>query len=418
MLITADSTPGQLDAGLRLEPSRSGPTPPRPIRLLTFSTLYPHRGKPNHGVFVENRLRHLVASGQVVSTVIAPVPWFPSRSKRFGEWAIHAEADRVECRHGINVHHPRFAVIPYVGMSLAPIALFAAAVLELRRLMAAGLEFDIIDAHYIYPDGVAATALGRAVNKPVVLTARGSDITQFPAYAAPRRMIRWAMSNAAALISVSAGLKSAMVELGALEHKISVLRNGVDLDQFRQLDPTYARQEWGVSGKVLISVGHLIERKGHHLTVEALAHLPNWTLILVGAGPEKTRLEALATRLGLEDRVIFSGARPHAQLASYYSAADICVLASSREGWANVLLESMACGTPVIASNIPGNEEVVTDIAAGLVVRENTPACFATTINYLDGIRRSRHETRAYAEAFDWTSTSEGQMKVFRNILA
>lgn len=405
-------------AGSTLGLERQDQTLPRPVRVLTFTTLFPHRGRPNHGIFVENRLRHLVASGEVTSTVVAPVPWFPSRSPHFGDWAKHAEASRREHRNGIAVYHPRFPLLPRIGMSTAPAALFAAGLSEARRLTAAGRVIDVIDGHYIYPDGVAAVALGRVLKKPVVLTARGSDITQFPEHYLPGRMIHWAMRNAAALISVSAGLKAAMVKLGAPEAKITVLRNGVDLDQFRPSDPRFAREEWAVTGKICLSVGHLIERKRHHLSIEALTYLPEWTLVLIGEGPEKHRLQALAVQLGVEARVIFAGSKPHADLAKFYSAADLCVLASSREGWANVLLEAMACGTPVVASNIPGNPEVVTELAAGLVVVENTPVCFAETIVKLFQTRRSRSETRRYAESFDWKTISEGQIKIFRQVLS
>lgn len=390
----------------------------RAIRLLTFSTLYPHRGRPNHGVFVENRLRHLVASGGATSEVVAPVPWFPSRDKRFGDWSLHAQADHHEIRHGLTIHHPRFPLLPRFGMSTAPALMAAAGSIQLRRLRARDGDFDLIDGHYLYPDGVAAVMLGRLFNKPVVLTARGSDITQYPDYALPRRMIRWAMRNAAALISVSAGLKDAMVALGAPDDKVTVLRNGVDLDLFQPINDRPTGAFWGERGPILLSVGHLIERKGHHLAIRALLDLPEWRLAIVGEGPERASLQRLTHELGMERRVTFCGTQPHSALPLFYSAADILILASSREGWANVLLESMACGTPVVASNIPGNPEVVRDPAAGEVVAENTPRCFAASIDRLYHDCPTRAQTRTYAEEFGWEPTTQGQLAVFRRVLA
>src|ERR1700722_17671598 len=122
----------------------------RPVRLLTFSTLFPHAGRPNLGIFVENRLRHLVASGEATSLVLAPVPWFPSRSEWFGEWAVNACAPAAETRHGIAVRPPRFAVMPKVGMAIAPWLLYRAMVPQFKRLLAEGHHFDAIDAHYFY----------------------------------------------------------------------------------------------------------------------------------------------------------------------------------------------------------------------------------------------------------------------------
>ena len=390
---------------------------PRPVRLLTFTTLFPHEGRPNHGIFVENRLRHLVASGEAISTVVAPVPWFPSRSARFGDWSRNARAGRVETRDTLTVYHPRYASIPKAGMSVAPAALFAAALPTIRRLEASGAAFDAIDAHYLYPDGVAAVALGRVLRKPVVVTARGSDVTQFPDYRMPRRMIYWAIRHAAALVSVSAGLRDALIELGAPAAKVTVLRNGVDLDLFRPSDPLAARAIWGFGGPMLLSVGHLIARKRHHFAIEALTDLPDWRLAIVGDGPERSALEALSRRLNVSDRVIFCGSQPHSALPGFYSAADLSILASSREGWANVLLESMACGTPVVASRIPGNPEVVTGHAAGVIVEENSAACFAATINSYAANRPTRQATRAYAEQFGWGPTTQGQLELFRHVI-
>ncbi|MBV9748898.1 MAG: glycosyltransferase family 4 protein [Acetobacteraceae bacterium] len=388
------------------------------MRLLTFSTLFPHAGRPNHGIFVENRLRHLLATGEATSTVLAPVPWFPSASARFGDWARHAMAPPHEVRDGLHVHHPRYALLPRVGMLSAPASLFLAGRRRLRQLLRAGLQFDLIDAHYLYPDGVAAVALGRTFGKPVVVTARGSDVTQYPAYAGPRRMIRWAMANAAALISVSAGLRDAMVGLGASPGSVTVLRNGVDLTLFHPGDRDAARRELCLTGPTLLSAGHLIPRKRHELVIEALRLLPEWRLLIVGEGPERGRLEAAAAAAGVADRVRLLGAWPHAAMPRLYAAADLLVLASSREGWANVLLEAMACGTPVVASRIPGNPEVVRDPAAGRVVEDNTPEGFAVAIRAVAAQNASRAGTRAYAEGFGWEATSAGQLDVFRRVLA
>ena len=330
------------------------------VRLLTFSTLFPHAVRPNHGIFVENRLRHLLASHEATSTVLAPVPWFPSRSDRFGDWALNARAPATETRHGIEIRHPRYPVLPKVGMSAAPWLLYRAMVPRVARLLAEGQRFDAIDAHYVYPDGVAATWLGRRFGLPVVMTARGTDVNLIPRYRVPRRLIQGAIRDASAIIAVSAALKQVLVDLGAPSDKVTVLRNGVETDLFRPpADRGAVRTALGLKGPTLISVGGLIERKGHHRTIEAMRQLPGFELMITGEGPERERLAGLIERHGLNDRVRLLGPRPHRDLPELYGAADASVLASSREGWANVLLESMACGTPVVAANIWGRDERV-----------------------------------------------------------
>jgi glycosyltransferase involved in cell wall biosynthesis len=387
-----------------------------PIRLLTFSTLFPNNARPNHGVFVENRLRHLVATGEATSAVIAPVPWFPIGHPWFGDWATNAGVVRQETRYGLLVRHPRYPVVPKIGMSLAPLLLYRAMLRVLRRTAE---RFDAIDAHYLYPDGVAAVWLGQRFNLPVVLTARGTDVSLIPQFAQPRRLILRAIEGAAAVITVSAALRQALLELGAPEAKITVLRNGVDTRLFQPpADRATARADLGFARPTLISVGLLIERKGHHRTIEAMTKLPDFDLAIVGDGPERDRLRVLITRLGLGDRVRLVGARPHAELPVWYGAADASVLSSSREGWANVLLESMACGTPVVASPIWGNPEVVRSPAAGVITGENSPNGIADGVRRLFAALPAREATRAYAEPFSWDETTAGQLALFRRVIA
>jgi teichuronic acid biosynthesis glycosyltransferase TuaC len=389
-----------------------------PVRLLTFSTLFPHAARPNHGIFVENRLRHLLASGEATSIVLAPVPWFPSRSSRFGDWALNARAPVEESRHGIAIRHPRYPAIPKLGMWATPWLLYRAMVPQVARLLAEGRRFDAIDAHYVYPDGVAATWLGRRFGLPVVMTARGTDVNLIPRYRVPRRLIQGAIRDASALIAVSAALKSALVGLGAPEGKVTVLRNGVETDLFRPpADRIAVRTTLGLKGPTLISVGGLIERKGHHRTIEAMRQLPGFELIIAGEGPERERLLGLIAQYGLGGRVRLLGPRPHRELPALYGAADASVLASSREGWANVLLESMACGTPVVAANIWGNPEVVCAPAAGLIYEPNTPDGVAAGVRRLFDSLPNRVDTRAYAEPFSWVETTAGQLALFRRVI-
>lgn len=386
----------------------------RSIRILTFTTLYPGASQPNHGVFVENRLRHLLATGHVEARVVAPVPWFPFTSPRFGSYAAFARMPGRETRNGIEIVHPRFAVVPKLGESIAPALLFAGTLPEVRRRRP---DFDLIDAHYFYPDGVAATLLGRSLRKPVVITARGTDINLFPRHALPRRMILFASRQAAHIIAVSQALKDALIALGVAPDKVTVLRNGVDLDLFKPEDHGGLRQAIGTRGRTLLMVGNLIEIKGHGLVIEALARLTDCKLLIAGKGPEEGRLKALAARCGVGDRVQFLGSVPHERLREIYCAADALVLASSREGWPNVLLEAMACGTPVVASPVGGVPEVVSAPEAGILMRARTSEGIAEAVEALFRAPPPREATRAFAERFSWEETSAGQIRLFEEIL-
>lgn len=385
--------------------------------IVTFSTLFPNAAQPNHGVFVENRLRHLIAAGDIAARVVAPVPYFPFTSRKFGHWSTFAQVPDQERRHGIEIVHPRYLSIPRVGMSVAPQLLAAASTGALRR-MQRERDFDLIDAHYFYPDGVAAIRLGKLLGKPVVITARGTDVNLIPKFRIPRTMILDAAQRAAGIIAVSQALKSAMVEIGIPDSAITVLRNGVDLTLFHPRGRDEARAAFDLTGPTLLSVGHLIERKGHEFAIGALAMLPACTLLIVGEGPEQKRLEALAASLGVTQRVRFLGAVPHDRLQRIYVAADALVLASSREGWPNVLLEAMACGTPAIATPAWGNPEVIAASSAGLLMKSRSAEGVADAVERLFASPPDRTATRAYAEQFGWDTTSEGQHRLFERILA
>ncbi|MEM7571017.1 MAG: glycosyltransferase family 4 protein [Pseudomonadota bacterium] len=388
------------------------------MKILCFSTLYPHAGVPQHGVFVENRLRRLVETGKVEAKVIAPVPWFPSTHAAFGQYALHAKAPLTETRHGIDIVHPRYVVIPKVGMNITPHLLAQATVAAAKRMVQSGFEFDLIDAHYFYPDGVAAAAIARALGKPFMITARGTDINLIPQYPRARKKVLAVAEDADALGAVCQALADEMIGLGMDPGKTHVLRNGVDLETFRPQDRDEARRKWGTQGPTLVSVGGLIERKGHHFTIEALKDLPDVSLLIAGDGPEKEALSALASRLGVSERVRLLGPVPHDELPGLFSAADMSVLASSREGWANVLLESLACGTPVIATNVWGTPEVVASPEAGRLMEERDAASIVKEVRALMADMPNREDARAYAEKFSWADTTQKQLDIFSALLA
>lgn len=388
------------------------------IRTLLFSSLYPSSARPVHGIFVETRLRELLKTGELETKVVAPVPWFPLRNKCFGDYAKFALTPRFETRNGIEVYHPRYFLPPKVGMNLAPSAMARAALPTIKRLIADGFDFDLIDAHYYYPDGVAAGLVAKQLGKPFVVTARGTDLSLIADYAKPRSMILDTAARASASIGVCRALMDRLAELGAAPEKLHVLRNGVDLERFQPVEREAARRQLNlpVDRRIILSVGLLIERKGHHIAIEALSQLKDHLLVIAGSGPELTSLQRLAKNLGVEDRVRFAGQIPNEQLKQWYSAADILALCSSREGWANVLLESMACGTPVVATSIWGTPEVVSCSSAGVLMKHRDAPSLVEAVSTLYAVLPRREEAVAYAEKFSWEATTNGQMKLFRNI--
>ncbi len=387
------------------------------LSILTVTTLFPNPVQTVHGIFVETRLQKLVATGEAVARVLAPVPWLPSFVDYPSVGPLH-QVPRQDLQNGLAVEHPRYVVVPKLGMNVTPYTLYLSMRKSLKRILNSGERLDLIDAHYFYPDGVAAVWLAREFGLPVTVTARGTDLNLIPEYSIPRKLIQHAARKADGLITVCAALKTRLVELGVPAERVTVLRNGVDLVLFRPLDRSHLRGEFGITRRTLGSVGHLVERKGHHHVIRALASLPETDLIVVGSGPERRALERLAAELGVSERVRFLGGVEQRQLPAIYNAIDALVLASSREGWANVLLEAMACGTPVVASPVWGTPEIVASPEAGVLMPFLDAEGVVAGVSQLFGALPSREATRRYAEGFGWEATTNGQLRLFREILA
>jgi glycosyltransferase involved in cell wall biosynthesis len=395
----------------------------RPLRVLLFTTLFPSSARPGHGGFIETRLLELQRAGPVHARVVAPVPWFPSAHPRFGSWARMAATPRSEYRNGLHVLHPRYLLPPKVGQTIAPLMLALGAWGAVRRVRRSGFDFDVIDAHYFYPDGVAAALLARWARRPVVISARGSDLYVLGRDRLARRMMAWAADRAAASVGVCAALTDVLRAWGVPGARLHVLPNGVDLERFAPRDRDAARSATGVRGTpALLCVGNLVPIKGHALAIDVLARLlhrhPGATLTLVGEGLERKRLQQQASALGLAHAVRFAGRVPHDRLADWYSAADLTLLPSHSEGWANVLLESLACGVPVVSADVGGSAEVIREPVAGELLATRDAATWAAAIERQFLRHADRAAVRRYAEGFGWQRTAQAQLRLLHDVAA
>jgi teichuronic acid biosynthesis glycosyltransferase TuaC len=381
------------------------------LNILVLSSLYPSAARPRHGIFVEHRVAHLARPGDAVRVVV-PVPWFPSGAERWGRWGEHGRVPRFEERRGVPVLYPRVPVLPRVGMTAAPWLMAAALRRPLARLRRE-FQFDVIDAHYLYPDGVAAAMLARVFGVPLVLTALGSDVSLIPDWRWPRAMILRAVGQAHATTVVAEALRARLVALGAPAEKVVTLFQGVDLQLFRPLEDRAAeRARLGWDGPTLLSVGHLIARKGHDIAIRAVAAMPGVRLAIVGDGPEEARLRALG------GPVEFLGHVDQPRLARLFAAADVTVNCADREGMANVLIESVACGTPVVATPVWGSPELVRVPEAGRLAADRSPEAVRGALAALLADPPERAATRAYGERFDWRETGRAHRRLLADAVA
>jgi teichuronic acid biosynthesis glycosyltransferase TuaC len=345
------------------------------MRILVFTSLFPNSKRPDFAIFILQRILHLAQRAGTLVKVVAPVPYFPSwiSSSRWGKYGLLPLEERVE---NLTVYHPRYPLLPGLLMPLHGILMFVGSLLLVRRLHRQ-FRFDCIDAHYIYPDGFAAVLLGKILSLPVFVSARGTDINVFPSFPTIRPLIVWSLRKAAGIIAVSSSLKNAMIGLGLPAEKICVIPNGVDTNRFRPLSREEARRNLGLPKdvKFVVSVASLTEGKNHPLLISAFAKMlgdsRHAKLFLIGEGPMRPVLQELIAKLRLEENVILVGAKPNQELAMWFSAADVSCLVSSREGWPNVIMESIACGTPVVATRVGGVPEIIHSPELGLLAEQD-----------------------------------------------
>jgi len=393
------------------------------VKILVYASLYPNRVWPNHGVFIQERMTRVAQAPGVELRVMAPVPYYPPVP--FGWRRAYRGVPRQEIRNGIVVDHPRYGMLPKVSSRFHGDLLFRSTLSTASRIRSE-FPFDIIDAHYIYPDAYAATRIGEVLGVPVVSSARGSDINLIGTIPSLRPLVQATLARSRELIAVSSALRNAMVALGSSPDKIHVIPNGVDSVAFRPVPMEAARAKLGLpAGPIVVSVGSLVPNKGFDRMIRALhkiGSIPGQgaslepTLVILGEGPEAARLERLAKDLGVGARVRFAGSVPHDELAPWYSAADCFCLATEREGWPNSVLEALACGTPVVATAVGGIPEIIRSERVGILVGVSDDEVAAGIASALS---RSwdRQEIARFGAGHSWDATARSVLEVFDTAL-
>jgi glycosyltransferase involved in cell wall biosynthesis len=363
------------------------------LHVLTFTSLFPNTQQPLHGLFVRERIKQLARLCDL--RVIAPVPWAP-QVRRLGErYYQYSQVAREEYQDHLTVRHPRFVVIPR-AFKASDGLLMAACSLRPLKVLRRTFPFEIIDAHWAYPDGVAAAILAQVFRIPLAITVRGDDINIFAREFWRRQLIRFALQRSALVIALSEELKQRVESLGVPSSRVVVIANGIDTKRFYPLDRLVARRHLGLepNSRLLLSVGRLHTSKGYPILVEAFARLqtdyPQLRLAIVGSvDPEANAYPAIqrtAVQYGVSNKVDLVGPQPPDRLLHWYGAADLFCLPTFREGSANVLLEALACGLPCITTPVGGNPGTISSSGLGLLVPPKAEA-FAAAIDL--GLRRT-----------------------------
>lgn len=393
------------------------------LKILMLTRLFPSRAFPAFGTFCVERAKALAAHADV--RVMAPTPYYPGWLPGKEDWKKWTRVERQGTVEGnIRVTYPRYASLPGTATWLQGVSMAR----SVRRELAENYDDwqpDVIDGHFAFPDGYAAVRLGRAIGAPVVVTCHGSDLRQYPEIPVAGAMTRWTLRHADRVISVSSDLLRRSIELGCPANHAVFLTNGVDPSKFSVRAQGECRARLGLppDRKIGVYVGFLIDRKDQSLILHALVEIrrqgaPVPLVVLVGDGPNRQRLENEIVALGLQNDVILAGQRRHDEVALWMGAADWLLLSSSSEGWATVYFEAMACGRPVLTSNVSSAKDAIHSPEFGMVVEPRTATAFAAAMQAAAQTTYDENAIRHYAEQNSWENWADNAIQLFSSLVA
>lgn len=392
------------------------------LKVLEVTTLFPNSAQPELGLFVFERAKALsrVTRLEIAAVIGDFPPLRPLRRFRDRPRSI----PRSPCGNA-TVHRIPYLSVPRFAKTTEGRRIAKAIQ---ARVDAGEISVpDIILADLAFPDGDCANELSQRWGIPYVVTLRGHDVNSLPKNQGRLDRLRRTLEAASFVLPVADALGRAALDLGAVEARTKVVANGVDQSCFQPRDREEARRSLGIplDARLVLSVGHLVERKGHHLIVGALARLdpaePS-LLAIVGGPSEEGDATGLVRdtirRLGLEDRVLLLGALKPSAIANWLAAADCLVLASEKEGRPNVVLEALACARPVVATRVWGTEEILNSSELGILVDERTPEALALGISECLASQWSESALRSRVTAFSWDDSARHLESTMRSALS
>jgi glycosyltransferase involved in cell wall biosynthesis len=392
------------------------------LTVLSLSSEFPNPSEPGKGLFVRSRLEAIASRASLL--VVAPIATLDyANPQRRLLAALRIPRERAE--GPIAVFHPRWLYPPWGGWTNA-FFLFARLLPALARLRR-HRSVDLIDAHFAHPEGIAAVLLGRLLGLPVLVTIRGSEL-RYRRQRWKRFWMAWALRRADRVIAVSDGLRELAIALGVEPRRVRTIPNGIDGDVFFRRDRRACRSSHGiaVAERVIVSAGDLAELKGHHRVIAAVKRLNGRgvrarLLIAGGIGRSGRYAEALRQQVaseGLGDQVAFLGEVTQEALAELMAAADVFCMASSTEGWPNVVNEALASGTPVVATDVGAVRQMIVSARYGSVVPVDDVEALADALRAALTGPWDREAISAHGRSRSWSEVAEEVLEQMQAVLA
>ncbi len=316
----------------------------RPKRLLIVSPIFPNPHDRTKGVFIKQLVVRLSSTFHL--KVISPIPWGAGKG-----------LPDQEMQDGIETYYPRHFIIPKIGRALYGFFYFFSLVGFVRK-MYKRFAWDAAIVHWAYPDAFGMALINCFIKRPLFVYVLGSDINIYTQFFLRRMMIKYALKKAARVFSVAYQLRDKMVALGVAKDHVLVIPTGVNTDLFYPMDKTLCRENLGLpqDKKIILFIGHLVKVKGlRYFILAALSLLKKRSdllFLIVGEGSDRGMLQKMISEGNAEGEIALLGGKPHAEIPLWINSCDLFCLPSLSEGCPNVVLETLACGRPVVGADV------------------------------------------------------------------
>jgi teichuronic acid biosynthesis glycosyltransferase TuaC len=388
------------------------------MKILSISHMFPNQINPNYGVFVKERIKYI--SKQLNLITVAPLPYFPA-NHFFEKYSGLNRVEKKENYDSLQVYHPKYFCIPKYLKFLDGYFYFYSLNNFIDNILNT-FDADLLDLHWVYPDAFAGLNWARRHKKKIVVTIRGNESICYFEKSLRKKMLINTLKCVDHIISVSSDLKQKIVEkYGIDENAVTVIPNGIDDCKFYAINKEKARRKNGLEldKQYVLSLCRLSEEKGLEYLLRAFSRIKrdNNILLMVGDGPLEKRLKDLSQKLNISNRVKFIGAVSHDETIWWYNAADVYCLPSLWEGCPNVIIESLACGTPVVATQVGGIPDLIPDKKFGYLVPPGNDGELADALSKALVNDWERTEIARFGASNTWQNVADSVIKVFKRVL-
>ena len=381
------------------------------MKVLIISTLYPNPSNLTFGVFVHEQVKQLIKFGIDVR-VICPISITPPLRllklkkgilREWKNWILNRwNIPKEYTLEGVNIYYPRLILLPKVFFPQFEAPTFFCSIKRLLNRIWRDWNWDIVHAHFLTPNGIVAEKIAKKYGNPLVISCLGDDLFHYAKRKTLYDSIKSALHFSSAIICKSSQLRESAIKFGAEPEQVHEIYNGCDLVEFKSSNRNNKLNE-------ILFIGYFIERKCLGYLIEAFRNLKNkqFKLRLIGDGELLTQIRKAVFDHNLQDRVIFQGIVPHALISDCLNNAALLCLPSRSEGTPNVIMEALACGTPVIATRVGGVPDIVPSFCGILVPPKDAGALQ----NALEVALERNWDYQAIRKYAEQNLSSEGQCK-------